>query len=47
MMLSSVAITSKWDKPEKIKVFIVSTIRRKVLYAWSQKGEKHNYTKSK
>ena len=29
--LSSVAIASKWDEPEKIKVFIVSTVGRKVL----------------
>ena len=43
--LSSVTIASKWDEPEKIKVFIVSTIRRKVL--WSQKGERRNCTKSK
>ena len=56
MMLSSVAITSKWDKPEKIKVYqyslnipekidIVSTVGRKVLQSW--KGERHNCTKSK
>ena len=42
--LSSVAIASKWDEPEKIKVFIVSTVGRKVL---SRKGERHNSTKSK
>ena len=38
--LSSVAIASKWDEPEKIKVFIVSTVGRKVLQ--SRKGERHN-----
>ena len=43
--LSSVAIASKWDEPEKIKVFIVSTVGRKVLQ--SRKGERHNCTKSK
>ena len=37
MTLSSVAIASKWDEPEKIKVFIVSTVGRKVLQ--SRKGE--------
>ena len=31
MTLSSLAIASKWDEPEKIKVFIVSTVGRKVL----------------
>ena len=36
--LSSVAIASKWDEPEKIKVFIVSTVGRKVLQ--SRKKEK-------
>ena len=41
-MLSSVAIASKWDEPEKIKVFIVSTVGRKVLQ--SRKGERHNCT---
>ena len=40
--LSSVAIASKWDEPEKIKVFIVSTVGRKVLQ--SRKGERHNCT---
>ena len=43
--LSSVAIASKWDEPEKIKVFIVSTVGRKVLQ--SRKGERHNCTESK
>ena len=42
MTLSSVAIASKWDEPEKIKVFIVSTVGRKVLQ--SRKGERHNCT---
>ena len=36
--------TTKWDELGKIKVFIVSTVRRKVLYVWSQKGERQNYT---
>ena len=45
MTLSSVAIASKWDEPEKIKIFIVSIVRRKVL--WSREGERHNCTKSK
>ena len=45
MTLSSVAIASKLDEPEKIKVFIISTVGRKVLQ--SQKGERHNCTKSK
>ena len=45
MTLSSVAIASKWDETEKIKVFIVSTVGRKMLQSW--KGERHNCTKSK
>ena len=38
MMLLSVAIASKWDEPEKIKVFIVATVRRKVLCLRKEKG---------
>ena len=36
--LSSMAIASKWDEPEKIKVFIVSTVGRKVLQSRKEKG---------
>ena len=43
-MLSSVAIASKWDEPEKIKVFIVSTVGRNLSSrkAYLQKNEKRH-----
>ena len=37
MTLSSVAIASKWDEPEKIKVLIVSKVKRKVPFMYLQR----------
>ena len=37
VMLLSVAIASKWDKPEKIKIFMVLTVKKRCCTALSQK----------